>query len=43
MSVTTLLVIVAAVVALLSVVQERSLASVAVLVVTIALLIPRLN
>lgn len=43
MSVTTLLVIVAAVVALLALVQERSLAAVAVLILSIALLIPHLH
>lgn len=43
MSVVTLLVIVAAVVALLAVVQERSLSAVAVLILSIALLIPRLH
>lgn len=43
MSVTTVLVIVAAVVALLAVVQERSLAAIAVLILSLALLIPRLT
>lgn len=43
MSVTTVLVIVAAIVALLAVVQERSLAAVSVLILSIALLIPRLH
>ena len=43
MSVTTLLLVVALVVAVLSVVQERSLAGAAVLITAIALLIPRVS
>ena len=43
MSVTTLLLVVALVVAVLSVVQERPLAGAAVLITAIALLIPRVS